>query len=130
MARHNGGRRALLIFDGDCGFCSRCARFVARRLPTGAEVKPWQRTDLAAYGVAPEQAQYEIVWVGADGRIDGGAQAIARLLLDCGRLWTLPGLLLRVPPFRWLGHGLYRLVANNRYRLPGGSAACKVPSAE
>ena len=128
------GTRALLIFDGDCGFCSRCARFAARRLPSAAEVKPWQRVDLAAYGVSPEQAAHEVVWVGTDGRIDGGAQAIARLLLDCGGAWKLPGLLLRVPPFRWVGHGLYRLVANNRYRLPGGSAACssggKVPTAE
>ena len=130
MARHNGGGRALLIFDGDCGFCSRCARFAARRMPTSAEVKPWQRVDLAAYGVSPDRTQHEVVWVGADGRVDGGIQAIARLLLDCGGLWKVPGLALRVPPFRWLGHGLYRLVAKNRYRLPGGTAACKVPTPE
>ena len=122
------GTRALLIFDGDCGFCSRCARFVSRRLPTRAEVKPWQRVDLASYGVTPEQTQHELVWVGADGRIAGGAQAVARLLLDCGGLWTVPGALLRVPPFRWIGHGLYRLVANNRYRMPGSTEACRLPS--
>jgi predicted DCC family thiol-disulfide oxidoreductase YuxK len=122
------GSRALLIFDGDCGFCSSCARFIARRLPTDAEVKPWQRVNLAAYGVAPEQTQHEVVWVATDGRIDGGAQAVARLLLDCGGLWTVPGAVLRVPPFRWIGHGLYRLVANNRDRMPGGTAACKLPS--
>ncbi|WP_019876167.1 thiol-disulfide oxidoreductase DCC family protein [Sporichthya polymorpha] len=122
-----GTGRALLIFDGDCGFCSRCARFITRRMPTSAEVRPWQRVDLAAYGVRPEQAQYEIVWVGADGRIDGGAQAVARLLLDCGRLWAVPGAVLRIPPFRWIAHGVYRLIAANRYRLPGGSAACRLP---
>ena len=124
------GTRALLIFDGDCGFCSRCARFAARRMPTTAEVKPWQRVDLAAYAVSTEQAQYEVVWVGVDGRIDGGAQAIARLLLDCGGLWRVPALLLRVPPLRWIAHGLYRLVAHNRYRLPGGTAACRMPPPE
>jgi predicted DCC family thiol-disulfide oxidoreductase YuxK len=122
------GTRALLIFDGDCGFCSRCARFVARRMPTGAEVKPWQRVDLAAYGVPPTQPQRELVWVGEDGRIAGGAQAIARLLGDCGGLWAVPGALLRVPPFRWIGHGLYRLVANNRYRMPGSTEACRLPT--
>ncbi|HVE26531.1 MAG TPA: DUF393 domain-containing protein [Sporichthya sp.] len=122
------GSRALLIFDGDCGFCSRCARFVARRLPTRAEVKPWQRVDLAAYGVSPEQTRHELVWVGADGRIAGGAQAIARLLLDCGGPWAVPGAFLRVPPFRWVGHGLYRLVARNRYRMPGSTEACRLPT--
>ncbi|MDT7801164.1 MAG: hypothetical protein QOI78_4597, partial [Actinomycetota bacterium] len=69
------GTRAILIFDGDCGFCSRCARFVARRLPTTAEVKPWQRVDLAAYAVSPEQTRHELVWVSADGGVAGGAQA-------------------------------------------------------
>lgn len=122
------GTRALLIFDGDCGFCSRCARFVARRLPTRAEVKPWQRVDLAAYGISSEQTRHELVWVGADGRVAGGAQAIARLLLDCGGLWAVPGALLRVPPFRWIGHGLYRLVANNRYRMPGSTESCRLPT--
>lgn len=117
-----------MIFDGDCGFCSRCARFVSRRLPTSAEVKPWQRIDLAAYGVTPQQTQHELVWVAADGRISGGAQAIARLLLDCGGLWAVPGALLRVPPFRWIGHWLYRLVANNRYRMPGSTEACRLPT--
>lgn len=122
------GNRALLIFDGDCGFCSRCARFVSRRLPTTAEVKPWQRVDLESYGVTAEQTQRELVWVGADGRIAGGAQAIARLLLDCGGLWAVPGAALRVPPFRWVGHGLYRAVANNRYRMPGSTEACRLPA--
>jgi predicted DCC family thiol-disulfide oxidoreductase YuxK len=122
------GSRALLIFDGDCGFCSRCARFVARRMPTTAEVKPWQRVDLAAYGVDAERTQRELVWVGTDGRVAGGAQAIARLLLDCGGVWAVPGALLRVPPFRWIGHGLYRLVANNRYRMPGSTEACRLPA--
>ncbi len=130
MARHHGGRRALLIFDGDCGFCSRCARFIARRMPSTAEVKPWQRLDLGAYGVTSEQTQREVVWVGTDGRIDGGAQAIAQLLLDCGGVWKVPGAVLRVPPFRWIGAALYRLVATYRYRLPGGTSACKLPTAE
>ena len=122
--------RALLIFDGDCGFCSRCARFVARRMPTDAEVKPWQRVNLAAYGVSPDRTRHELVWVGADREVAGGVQAIARLLLDCGGVWAVPGAALRVPPFRWIGHGLYRLVANNRDHMPGSTATCKVPSAD
>lgn len=123
------GNRALLIYEGDCGFCNRCARFIARRMPTDAELKPWQRVNLQAYGLRRERARYEILWVGADGRVDGGAQAVARLLLDCGGLWALPGVVLRVPPFRWLGHGLYRLVARNRGLLPGGGPACGVKPA-
>lgn len=120
------GTRALLIYEGDCGFCNRCARFIARRMPTGAEIKPWQRVNLEAYGVSRARAQYEIVWVAADGGTAGGAQAVAKLLLDCGGLWAAPGAVLRVPPFRWIAHGVYRTVARNRQHLPGGGPACGV----
>lgn len=116
----------MLIYEGDCGFCTRCARWISRRMPSTAELRPWQRVDLAAYGTTRARARYEVLWVGPDGRIDGGVQAIARLLLDCGGVWALPGALLRVPPFRWLAHGFYRLVAANRSRLPGGGPACGV----
>ncbi|MGQ0623268.1 MAG: thiol-disulfide oxidoreductase DCC family protein [Sporichthyaceae bacterium] len=116
--------RPLLIFEGDCGFCNRCARFISRRLPTSAELKPWQRVNLDAYGVSEARARYEIVWVAADGRLDGGAQAVARLLLDCGKGWAALGALLRVPPIRWLAHGCYRTMARMRTRLPGGGPAC------
>jgi predicted DCC family thiol-disulfide oxidoreductase YuxK len=122
------GSRALLIFDGDCGFCTRCANFVARRMPTGADVQPWQQVDLAAYGVSEERTQHEVVWVGADGEVAGGIDAVAQVLQDSGGVWAVPGQVLRVPPFRWIGHRLYRLVADNRYRLPGGT--CQVPTRE
>lgn len=118
--------RALLLYEGDCGFCNRCARFIARRLPTSAELRPWQRTNLDAYGVREDRVRYEIVWVDAAGRQFGGAQAVAKLLLDCGGVWAVLGAPLRVPPFRWLAHALYRLVANNRSRLPGGGPACGI----
>jgi predicted DCC family thiol-disulfide oxidoreductase YuxK len=116
--------RALLIYEGDCGFCNRCVRFISRRMPSRAELKPWQRVDLDAYGIPRSRARHEVLWVGTDGRVDGGAQAIARLLLDCGGIWALLGGLIRVPPLRWVAHGLYRLVANNRDRMPGGGPTC------
>jgi predicted DCC family thiol-disulfide oxidoreductase YuxK len=116
--------RALLIYEGDCGFCNRCARFIARRLPSDAELKPWQRVDLDSYRIPRSRARYEILWVAPDGRVDGGAQAIAKLLMDCGGPWAVLGMLIRVPPLRWVAHGVYRLIANNRDRMPGGGPTC------
>ena len=48
---------AVLIFDGDCGFCSSSIRFIQRRIPTRAAMVPWQRAPLASYGVTREQAR-------------------------------------------------------------------------
>jgi predicted DCC family thiol-disulfide oxidoreductase YuxK len=109
-------RHALLIYEGDCGFCNRCIRLAARRLPTAAQFRPWQRVHLDGLGIARSRARYEVLWVDPSGRVFGGAQAIAKLLLDCGGAWAALGAALRVPPFRWIAHGLYRLVANNRWR--------------
>lgn len=116
--------RALLIFESDCGFCNRCVRFAARRLPSRARYQPWQRTDLESLGITRQRARYEVLWVAPDGKVFGGAQAVAKLLLDCGGLFAVLGALLRIPPFRWIAHGCYRLISNNRHQLPGGGPQC------
>ncbi|MEU2348153.1 DCC1-like thiol-disulfide oxidoreductase family protein [Modestobacter sp. NPDC049651] len=116
-----------LVFDGDCGFCSRVAEVARRVLPAGCAVVPWQWADLAALGVTAAQAQAEVLWVDRDGAVSGGARAVARGLRAAGLPWSLLGLLLSVPPVRWLAPPVYRLVAANRYRLPGGTPACRLP---
>jgi predicted DCC family thiol-disulfide oxidoreductase YuxK len=120
----------VFLFDGDCAFCSSCARFIERRIPTSATVEAWQLTDLAALGVTEAEAAAAVVWVPAGGGGHGGHVAgpiaIARLLQDAGSSWRPLGWLLEHPPVRWVGWPLYRLIARNRHRLPGGTAACAV----
>ena len=116
-----------LVFDGDCAFCTRCADVARRLLPADVQVVPWQYADLAAAGVSPAQAQTEVLWFGRDGDVSGGAPAVAEALRAAGRPWSLLGVLLSVPPVRWVAPLGYRLVAANRHRLPGGTAACRLP---
>ena len=121
--------RPILLYDGDCGFCTTSARFIERRIPTKAEIAPYQFTDLEVLGTTESRASGEVLWA-EHGRIRGGAQAVAGLLVDAGGLWRPLGLLLRVPPFRWLAAGVYHLVTVNRHRLPGGTPACALPAAD
>ncbi|MBB5079369.1 thiol-disulfide oxidoreductase DCC family protein [Nonomuraea endophytica] len=114
---------AVLVYDGDCGFCTTCVRFIERRMRVRARITAWQAADLAALGVTEERARHELLWVSGSG-VYGGAQAVAKLLLHAGLPWSPIGAILRLPPVRWLAHGVYRLVAGNRHRLPGGTAAC------
>jgi predicted DCC family thiol-disulfide oxidoreductase YuxK len=120
--------KPILIFDGDCGFCTRSVN-VLKRLPIHAEVTAYQFTDLELYGTTPERANHELLLVDPTGRIHGGAQAVARLLLTAGGIYTAAGWALRTPPIRWIAAGVYRLIANNRQRMPGGTAACALPPA-
>ncbi|GLW67029.1 hypothetical protein Arub01_52720 [Actinomadura rubrobrunea] len=122
--------RPVLVYDGDCGFCTASVRFVERHVPTSAQIVAFQFADLDALGTTAERAEYEVLWVDRSGRVSGGAQAIARLLMDAGGAWWPLGALLRVPPVRWIAHGVYRLVAANRHRMPGGTAACALPAAQ
>ncbi|MEU4351782.1 DUF393 domain-containing protein [Streptomyces sp. NPDC023838] len=118
----------VLVFDGDCGFCSTSVRFAERHLQPRCETIPWQFADLEALGVTSARAEHEVLWVTPRGVVYGGAQAVAKALLSAGGGWTLAGALLMLPPIRWAAHGVYRLVANNRHRMPGGTAACALPN--
>lgn len=116
-----------LVFDGDCAFCTRCADVARRLLPAGVQVVPWQSVDLTAAGVSAARAQTEVLWLDRDGAVAGGAPAVAQALRAAGLPWSVPGVVLSVPPVRWFAPVAYRLVAANRHRLPGGTAACRVP---
>jgi predicted DCC family thiol-disulfide oxidoreductase YuxK len=115
----------MLIFDGDCGFCSTCVRFVQRRIPADADIAPYQRVDLARFGVSTERAAHEVLWVDAAGQVSGGADAVGELLTQSGG-WRRPvGRLVSTPPVSFAARGVYRLVSRYRYRLPGGTPACR-----
>lgn len=121
---------ATLVYDGDCAFCTRSVSAIGALRLAAPRIVAWQHADLRALGLTREQCEHEIQWVAADGRVDGGAQGVARLLLASGPPWSVLGALLRVPPVRWVAAGAYRLVADNRHRLPGGTPACALPPSE
>lgn len=120
--------RPTLVFDGDCGFCTTCARFLERIGPE-AEIVAWQLADLEELGVSEEEAAEAVRWVEPDGGVRSGHEAIAAVLIAAGSVWGLLGRLLLVPGLSWFAAKLYRLVASNRYRMPGGTPACARPSA-
>ncbi|MFF7333336.1 DCC1-like thiol-disulfide oxidoreductase family protein [Streptomyces sp. NPDC008150] len=118
----------VLVYDGDCAFCTTSVNFVTRRLRPNCAVTAWQFADLASLGVTQPRAEREVLWISPQGTVHGGAQAVAKLLLRSGGSWAWLGGLLELPPARWFAHGIYRLVATNRARLPGGSPACALPA--
>jgi predicted DCC family thiol-disulfide oxidoreductase YuxK len=118
--------RPVLVYDGDCAFCTKCAHAVERIGPD-AEVVPWQFADLDDLGITEAQATEAVRWVEVDGRVRSGHEAIAASLIAAGGIWKLAGRTLLVPGISWFAARVYRLVARNRYRLPGGTPACAMP---
>ena len=134
-ARDHGGMTGtarpappVLVYDGDCGICTRLSR-VARRfvMPAAGTVAASQELDLAAYGLTEEQCLEALQFVDAAGRTHAAQDAVARLLLAGAPWWKPFGALLLAPGVNALAGVAYRWVARNRYRLPGASAACALP---
>ncbi|WP_018351520.1 thiol-disulfide oxidoreductase DCC family protein [Longispora albida] len=121
--------KPTFVYDGDCAFCSACARFIERRLRPQARVVPWQFTDLASLGLTTEQADEAVQWVGG-GRVASGPAAIAELLKVSRPVWRPAGYLLALRPVLALAWPAYRWTARNRHRMPGGTPACSLPQAQ
>lgn len=125
---------AMLIYDGDCAFCTWTAKRGQRVLPAPVAIKPWQQTDLKEIGLDQAAAEHSVQWVIPGQKPQAGHRAIARWLIASGLPWSAAGHLMLVPPVSWLAAGAYRLVANNRHRIPGpwrrDAATCGVTRAK
>jgi predicted DCC family thiol-disulfide oxidoreductase YuxK len=115
----------LLVFDGDCAFCTRAVDLALSRMKVACRAVPWQQADLAALGLTPEEAAEAVWWVEPDGRKVKGHRAVAAALRH-GRPAGHPvGRLLDAPWAERLAAAGYDLVARNRHRLPGATPACQ-----
>jgi predicted DCC family thiol-disulfide oxidoreductase YuxK len=126
--RENAGSLPVLIFDGDCGFCTTCARLLNRWVARGGSMRiaPWQRLDLDELGLTEDECAAAVQWVGEDGHVASGHAAVAATLRAGHPVWRPVGALLVAPGFSWLAVRLYSWVAAHRYVLPGGTPACRV----
>ena len=120
-------RRPLLIFDGECGFCTACATWAQRRLGN-ADVLPGQRVNVATYGLTARDVSAAAWWIDSAGQVHRGHRAIGRALRACGGWWTVVGWACLIPPFSWVAWAVYGLVARFRHRLPGSTPACHMTS--
>ena len=118
---------SILVFDGDCAFCTRSAGFITRRIKPSTDVQAWQSLDLDELGLTPEQCSTAVQWVSDAGETRAGAAAITAMLREAGSGWATLGSLGELPGVRYLAAATYRVVATNRHRLPGGSASCEMP---
>lgn len=115
--------RPTFLYDGDCAFCSSCARLIERHVRTEAEVVPWQWADLGALGIEQPAAEAAVLWV-EPGLTVVGPDAIAVLLRRAQWYWRPLGWFGSLPPVSWLAWPVYRLIARHRHRLPGGTPEC------
>jgi predicted DCC family thiol-disulfide oxidoreductase YuxK len=114
-----------LVFDGECGFCTRCRDVLTRLDRNGRLVTMAAQQQLARQktGLDLDELRKSVLWLDRDGTTCRGAAAInAALTAATGsRLFVL---LYRLPGMRQAQEAVYRLVAANRHRFPGSTPWC------
>jgi predicted DCC family thiol-disulfide oxidoreductase YuxK len=123
-------RQGTLVYDGDCGFCTTSANWIVRHWPEGAAsvAVPWQRLApevMEAAQLSQADVQRAAWWIDRD-RCEEGSRAVAAALITAGGFLAIVGQILLLPPVSWVAPLGYRIVAKYRYRLPGGTPACKI----
>lgn len=118
--------RGLLIFDGDCGFCTTSARFASRWVDRRHryDLQPWQQVDLATFGLSEEDCIAAAQFVRRDGTVVAAHLAIAEGLKHGALPWRPLGHAMTLPGVSALAGTVYTWVADHRYALPGGTPAC------
>lgn len=123
----------VLLWDGDCGFCARCAAWLQTQDRKQLfEIVPHQSKSelfLAEYDLDYAQCREEIKLVTSSGNVLGGAEAL-NFFLDKYFPWTFViRIIKRLPPLLSMEKMMYHLVAKNRPLLSKwlGVKACSRP---
>ncbi len=116
----------LVLFDGDCAFCSGWVRFLAAR-DVKNRLRFLARDDEAAAKLLQSKkisAELDSIMVLREGELFVESDAVLVLADALPFPWTL----LRVGVFvpRLLRDLLYRFVARHRHSLPGAAPSCAI----
>jgi predicted DCC family thiol-disulfide oxidoreductase YuxK len=106
----------VLVYDGECEFCTRSARWVERRdRRRRISVRPNQEPGLVeAMGLTREDVARASWAVEPGGAKFEGAAGINRVLRELGGGWAALALMYLVPPLRWVEDRYYARVARRR----------------
>ena len=120
QARVAARGRAILLYDGQCGFCLESIKRL-RVLDVFGWVDPLDfhvQPELSKLhpALTPERCRSEMILLEPNGRLSGGFDAFARMSLRMPMLWPIAPLV-HLPGARWVGSRMYRWVATHRYLL-------------
>lgn len=118
--------QVTLIFDGECGFCTRAVRWVQRLdRRHRVTVVPYQRPGvLATHGLTEADGAASVWAITPDGRRYRGAEAV-NVVVSVALGVPLPWLIYRIPGAGWLQERVYDWVARHRGRFPGVTPYCE-----
>lgn len=110
----DGPSRALMIYDGDCGFCTYWARRWRHKLEPALDIAPLQDRRRVPSDLPARRLEEAVHLVDPDGRVFTGAAAVFKALALDRRYAPLWWLYRKLPGFRPVSERVYRWVADHR----------------
>ena len=119
----------ILLFDGVCNLCDGMVRFVIKRdtkaLFRFAALQSVPGQELLRTFCLPTSDFHSFVYI-KKGHCYLRSSAILQVLKELGGAWPATAVLLLIP--RFIRDGVYKLIADNRYRVWGKKDSCMVPT--
>lgn len=120
---------ALVIFDGECNFCNASVNFILdkeskQELLFTSNGSNLGKLILSDHGISSEAINALFFY--EKGRFHHSSTAALRIAAYLRFPWNLLIIFLIVPAF--IRDGVYRWIANNRYKWWGRSENCRVPT--
>lgn len=116
---------STLLFDPDCGLCTRAAALL-RRLDLRADIEPGWREELIVHGVDLRRFERAIPFVLPTGQVAYGVVGIVLALKTSHKRWVRgTGVLLLFRPVRKVAEKIYGWVADHRGQLPGSTCSMR-----
>lgn len=124
--------RWVVFFDGECAFCSRSIRLLARLdRHDRIRLSPLQGPFAAEKGLARYASEAEgsmVVFRESDAAVFTHSSGVLEMARALGFPWNLFALFALVP--KGIRDGLYKWIAANRYRWFGRADTCQMPGGE
>ena len=124
MPRSSSIDRHVLIYDGDCAFCTLWVNRLREWLPRFPEAKTSQSIAIEDYALTPLDVE-KFAWYITPTHQYAGHLAASALLRSQSRFGLrFLGNLIALPPVSWVAAGTYAFTARFRHKLPGGTPTC------
>jgi predicted DCC family thiol-disulfide oxidoreductase YuxK len=124
MARNAALASHVLIYDGDCAFCTLWVNRLRSWLPAFPETKTSQSVSLDDYALSADDVAKYAWYITRTHQYAGHLAASALLRAQPVLGLRLLGVLIATPPMSWIAALVYSFVSRFRHTLPGGTPSC------
>lgn len=119
----------LLVFDGDCGICTKLAKYAENIIDGKAVVKPFFEVfkEVSEYGIDVELAAKTVIFIRNE-QVFIKSRAVFEVCKIMPGIYKIPGYLFSNNFFTFIFNPFYNLIAKNRAKISKifGYDSCKL----